>query len=72
MNYQRRMDVKHRRLGWGYVFLVARDYLLVRFASGSQIRFPASAVADGTLLASGYTKVQLAKLQNRIAQLSLA
>lgn len=72
MNYQRRMDVKHRRYGWGYVFLIAGSYLLVRFTSGSQIRFPSSAIADGTLLASGYTKVQLAKIQNNIAKLSLA
>ena len=63
MNNRRRMDVHHTKYGWGYVFLIAEDYLLVNFCSGSRIRFPITAIEDGTLQISGYTRAQFRRMQ---------
>lgn len=65
MKHQRRMDVRHKRFGYGYIFLLSRDDLIVRFESGSQRSFPLDAMGDGTLQMSGYTRAQFQKRLDR-------
>jgi len=62
MKNHRRIDVYHEKYGWGYVFLIASDYLLVNFKTGSRIEFPIAAIDDGNLKTSGYSKALFRKM----------